>query len=431
MNKNNFGQDKTGADFGLLELCCQKVASKFGSTAIESWRNNDYVQLSALLRRETKVLISENTLKRLFGKLKTTERYYPQKATRDALAVFIGFRDWQEFETVQQVAKSIIPPAEPTITVQPLAIPKDSGTNRFYFLGITGVLLALIAVWLWWPNKSGAPAASLECLNPNGHSPHSAVFKLIPKNSDNVKLADYEIELKDRKDTRTRFQDSTLTHYYELPGVYYPVLRYKNKVVDTSKVYLETDGWEVTAQIMGDTVRVYPIALPQQNNKNIPPTVNIQQVLAAGVDTIKTFFTNYASIRHSEISGDNMLLEAFITTSKPRPGVRCSQIDITLFGENDKHFLSLMKPECVSWCSYQFSEKSKSGKFEDLRALGHDLSMGKSVKLIIINKVVSLYVGNKKVFETKYEKSIGKIAGINLLFAGVGKFSYFKMESLP
>ena len=33
----------------------------------------------------TSVQISPNTLKRIFGKLKTHERYYPQKATRDAL----------------------------------------------------------------------------------------------------------------------------------------------------------------------------------------------------------------------------------------------------------------------------------------------------------------------------------------------------------
>lgn len=429
MIKNNFGQDKNATNFGLLELCCQKVASKFGNTTIESWKNSDYVQLSALLRRETKVLISENTLKRLFGKLKTTERYYPQKATRDALAAFIGFRDWQEFETVQQVTQSFRPPVELNVSVHPLVPPKDTDKNRLLFYGLVGVLLFIIATWLWWPTKPNLSTASLHCLNPNGHSPHSAVFKLLPKNSNSL-LSDYEIDLRDWKGTRSKFKDSTLTHYYEMPGVYYPVLLYKNKVVDTSKVYLETDSWEVTAQIMKDTVRVYPITLPLKRNKKIPPTVNIQQVLAAGVDTIKTFFTNYATIQHTEISGDNMLLEAFITTSKPRPGVRCSQVDITLFGENDKHFLSLMKPECVSWCSYQFSEKSKSGKFEDLRDLGHDLSMGQRVKLTIINKVVSLYIEDKKVFETKYEKSIGKIAGINLMFAGVGKFSDFKIKSL-
>lgn len=431
MSKNNFGQDKIGNDFRLLELCCQKVASKFGSTAIETWRNNDYVQLSALLRRETKVLISENTLKRLFGKLKTTERYYPQKATRDALAVFIGFRDWQEFETVHNVALTFTPlqspDAEPT-QKRPL---KNTGINRlFIFIGLV-LLILLTAVWKWWPVNQENLSAKLKCLNPQGHTPHSAIFKLVQKNDTHLNLSEYEVDFKDGKRGRTKFSDSTLTHYYELPGVYFPVLYWKNKVVDTARVYLASDGWEVTAQIQNDTTRVYPILLPKSTNRQIPPDLSIHQILAAGVDTVRTFFTNYANMHHTNISGDNMMMEAFITTSKERPGVRCSQVDIALYGEKDRHELSLIKPECTAWSYYKFSEKYKSGKSEDLRSLGHNLSKGGRIKLTVINKVASLYIEDQKVFEIRYEKSIGNILGINLMFSGIGKFSNFKMESLP
>ncbi|MNY59753.1 hypothetical protein D3C86_1962290 [compost metagenome] len=106
-------------------------------------------------------------------------------------------------------------------------------------------------------------------------------------------------------------------------------------------------------------------------------------------------------------------------------------MDITLYGEKDRHELSLMKPECTAWSSYKFSEKYKSGKSEDLRALGHNLSNGGHIKLTIINKVVTLYIEGQKVFQTHYENSIGNILGVNLMFSGIGKFSNFKMESQP
>ncbi|MBB2949504.1 hypothetical protein [Sphingobacterium sp. JUb56] len=437
MSKNNFGQDKIGNDFRLLELCCQEVASKFGKTKSELWKNSDYVQLSAQLRRETKVLISENTLKRIFGKLKTTERYYPQKATRDALAAFVGFRDWQEFEKVQnaketfeplEVADNRIAPETKTNEISPS---KKTGVNRLFIFACLVALVLLTAVWTWWPRSEKNPAVYLKCLNPEGHTPHSAIFKLIPKDDAHLRLSDYEIEFKDGKRGRSRFSDSTLTHYYELPGVYFPILYYKNRIIDTARVFLATDGWEATAQIQYDTTRVYPILLPKSINRQIPPNLSIHQILTAGVDTVRTFFTHYANMQPTAISGDNMMLEAFITTSKERPGVRCSQVDITLYGEKDRHELSLMKPECTAWSSYKFSEKYKSGKSEDLRALGHNLSNGGHIKLTIINKVVTLYIEGQKVFQTHYENSIGNILGANLMFSGIGKFSNFKMESLP
>jgi len=429
MNENNIGQDKFGSNFRLLELCCQKVAFKFGNGEIEGWKNSDYIQLSAQLRRSTKVHISENTLKRIFGKLKTNERYYPQKATRDALASFIGFRDWQEFETIQNVTPISSPVMDSSAPFPATTVPKS--INRFLLMGIVSMALVLTVIWRWWPADTIHSFASLQCLNPNGHSPHSAIFKLLPIGKESLALADYSIQFDDWKGSRSRFRDSTLTHYYELPGVYFPVLLYKEKIVDQARIYLETKGWEVTAQIQGDTTRVYPILLPENRNMDIPPSIEGRQIFAAGVDTLRTFYTNYAHIQRSDISADNMSIQAHITTSKERAGVRCSQVDITIYGEDGKHYLSLMKPECTAWSSYKFSEKTKSGRSGDLRALGHDLSQGGLVKITIIDKHVSVYINEKRVFDLKYEKPIGKIYGINFMFSGIGEFADFRMENMP
>ncbi|MCH5719301.1 hypothetical protein [Niabella hibiscisoli] len=89
--------------FELLDLCCQLVSEKSNSKQIGQWTNSDYQLLNGQIRRQTDISISPNTLKRIFGKLKTPERYYPQKATRDALAQYAGFKDWQSFADSHEV----------------------------------------------------------------------------------------------------------------------------------------------------------------------------------------------------------------------------------------------------------------------------------------------------------------------------------------
>jgi alpha-galactosidase len=81
--------------FDTLDGCCKRIIEKMGDKPITDWRVSDYNTLSSLLGQQTKVYLSENTLKRIFGRLKTSQRYYPQIATRNALAQFIGYRDWQ------------------------------------------------------------------------------------------------------------------------------------------------------------------------------------------------------------------------------------------------------------------------------------------------------------------------------------------------
>lgn len=96
--KNDSVQGENSVFFQQLDICCKKVAVKVGKKDISEWKNSDFIKLSELLHDQTKVTLSDHTLKRIFGKLKTSTRYFPQKATRDALAQFIGYRDWHEFE---------------------------------------------------------------------------------------------------------------------------------------------------------------------------------------------------------------------------------------------------------------------------------------------------------------------------------------------
>lgn len=418
--------------FKQLDICCQKIAEQVTEKPVAEWTNSDYVKLSALLSRKTKVHLSESTLKRIFGKSKTSARYYPQKATRDALAQFIGCRDWYEFELKNPIPDSPnLSKPDPVASVA-TAVKKDSSFRKTVLLSILLVCIVVTAILLIrFPlsTEQSAENVHLYCLNPEGQTPHSALFKLNVKGELPDSLSNFEIDFGDGKLKRSNFRDSLVNHYYEVPGRYYPQLYYKNKVIDTGYVYLQTKGWSVTGSMQHDTTRVYPVSNTGSAIGEIPRILE-KDIVNAGLDNKKTFFIAFTNIKPTHISGDNFQLSAHLTTSQDRAGVRCSQVDVTVFGETDYHSFDIMKLECAAWTSYKFSENYKEGKKNDLRELGHDLSNGGAVKFQVEHQQISLFVGSKKVLTTHYKKSIGKIMGVKISFSGIGRFDNFQLSDL-
>ncbi|KQM73005.1 hypothetical protein ASE74_21065 [Pedobacter sp. Leaf216] len=421
---NEFVQAENSVFFKQLDICCKKVAKEISEKSISEWRNSDYIKLSGLLHRKTKVHLSENTLKRIFGKLKTSTRYYPQKATRDALAQFIGFRDWYEFELLHPLNEKDTP-IKPEI--KPGTSKHKNKTYIYVLLGF-GIIMTGIIFFLFLSGNQSVSNVKLTCLNPEGKSPHSAIFKLDVLGNLPDDPSTFIIDFGDAKTKRSASANAVVNHYYETPGRYFPILYHKNTPIDTAYVYLQSKGWDVIATIQYDTTRVYPILKKISTAPDYHVTT--KELLNAGIDTSKTFFVSFANVRPTAISADNFEFSADIKTSAERPGVRCSQADIVVYGESDSHFLSIIKPECIAWSAYRFSEQFKNGDKTDLRAFGHDLTISKNVKLRVKNQHVSLLIDNKEVFKTTYHKPIGKLMGFKIMFAGIGSFKNFNLADL-
>lgn len=420
---SEFVQAENSVFFKQLDICCKKVAHQIGEKSISEWKNSDYIKLSGLLHRKTKVHLSENTLKRIFGKLKKPTRYYPQKATRDALAQFIGFRDWYEFELLHPVTER----ENSTVHAAPSIPVKPKPNYTLYFIFAFFIIAVSTGVYYFFKNDE-VRNVKLVCLNPEGKSPHSAIFKLGVKGKLSDELSNFVIDFGDGRLKQSNFSDSTANHYYETPGRYFPLLYHKNTIIDTAYVYLQSKGWDIIATMQNDSTRVYPILKRLSTMHDYH--VTSRDALDAGVDTSKTFFVSFANVKPTQISADNFEFNAGITTSAERPGVRCSQVDLVFYGERDKHFLSIIKPECTVWGSYKFSEVKKTGQKDDLREFGHDLTNGGQVKLRVEKQQVILFINGRKIFKTKYRTPIGKLMGFKVVFAGIGSFKNFSLADL-
>jgi hypothetical protein len=437
------GQYEIKQSFHHLDISCHSIAEKFGKPVFSEWTNRDYLRLSSILLHSTSVQISSNTLKRIFGKLKTPERYYPQKATRDALVQYLGFGDWDLFVASNpmqvKVADRLVTDDKLLhfeATLKPGTIPIVSKpAKRIKYRFVIGGIIALIIVALVIYNftRTTSPLTlegiSLSCKNPEGKNPHSAVFSFRVDKDFQGDLSKFTINYGDGRPERPVKSGVMFTHYYEIPGRYFAVLKYDGMPADTTAVYLRTNGWTATATVERDTMRVYPVPADslfvyQQLSAS---TLALQH---AGVDTTKTFYVEFVNTQPTKISGDNFELSCRANSSEERPGVRCSQIMTVIYGEKSYHKLFLMKPGCEAWTNLTFSEFYRDGREDDLNFLAADFSKGGDLKLRIENKKVSVVLNGVKVYDAQYNFSLGNIYGIKIAFAGVGKVYNIMLKDL-
>ena len=423
------GQYELKESFYHLELVCKVIAEKLAKPDINTWTNRDYLMLSGTLARSTSIQISPNTLKRIFGKLKTTERYYPQKATRDALVQFLGFESWDNFVT--EHPRPVIPVVNSESSLELTDIfhqssaiveqDKQKSGRPFRIWGSIIICLVIITTLILIPLRSdliSTEGIELVCRNPEGKNPHSAVFSLkIPDGFAGDK-EQFTVNFGDGKPQRALKRGVFLTHYYEVPGRYYATLNYQRQPIDTIPIYLRTEGWTATARVERDTFRVYPVNIEPFEGKML--SVSTEALQHAGVDTNKTFFVDFVNTAPFGVDGDNFILTCSVNTSAERAGVRCSQLELMAYGEKTVHKLFLLKPGCEAWTNLQFSEFMRDGEEDDLNFLGADFTTGGVLSLAVQNKQVAVSVNNRKVYSATYKQPVGTIYGIKISFSGIG-----------
>lgn len=403
-----------------------------GNKPITDWRVSDYNTLSSLLGQQTKVYLSENTLKRIFGRLKTPQRYYPQIATRNALAQFIGYRDWQEFELVYRSSQTIpqaeAKPKEAAVQIaEEKPVPKKSVFRSPAIIGfaLTGVFF-LIGLFFYLHREQGLNNVKLVCENPFGNVPHTAVFALKSDRSFD-KEEKFRLDCMEEALPATITGNDKITRFFKNPGVVYVTLFRNDKPIDTVSVCLQTKGW--VANSGNDTSRAYPIAnLKALDPKNI--AVSAAQLDSAGLDTKKPFLIGFSNIHPSEISGDNFSFSTKVFAEQNRPGVQCIETTIIILGEKDRHLLTLFKENCVALSRYTFSELKAVGSEEFLGNLAFNAANGGEIGLTVKNKVVTVILNGKEALHKKYQKSIGKVMGVKILFSGIGKAVSPKLQDL-
>ena len=97
-----------------IKKCLQLIEERLNWGSHQNWANYDFEKLGLVIEEKTGVMLSINTLKRIWGKIKYD--HSPTLTTLNTLARFLDFDDWRSFTKSIKVEGQQVPPPQPEIS---------------------------------------------------------------------------------------------------------------------------------------------------------------------------------------------------------------------------------------------------------------------------------------------------------------------------
>lgn len=387
----------------LLEECILLIELKLNWGPSAQWTAYHFSKLSAEIHAKTGKTVSDSTLKRLFGKKDTSEKYTPQLYTRDAIAEYLGFNDWQQLE--RHIKNSVKPESE---------ISSLRKSKYVYLIAALAPLIFVVFFIMWkQPIKE---TAWLKTNDTNRFVPYTAVFKYdISKVKDSV-----FIDFGNRTHISLPANRNTITEFYKNAGVYSVKIFTKNRILDSVVLKNYTRSWQGGYSPNDDYLKYIPLedtSAFHQNGRLYTPfeKLNLNDpVYSAG------FYTEYRFLNKFNVSLDSVQVNAMVKNPPQEGGKLCYDIELWLLGSKNNCRVRFVEPECYRYGQLKISEKEYNGRFDDLSPLARDLREWRNVGVKTGNFMAEFSLDGAPVIKESYKKSMGDLIGIYIRFYGTG-----------
>jgi hypothetical protein len=378
-----------------------------------------------LIYEETSISISPQTLKRLFGKVKYKDEYTAQPATKDALARFINYPDWDAF--VKYEAHSLHKIS--------LFLKKKSFGNysnmKLIILFIAALLtISLLVIII----EIKSTIFTFNAENVTGNVPHTASFHL---NISKLKAKDVYIDFDQNEaevGTTGELLDKNLTlinHCFESPGYYNVRLLTRGKVLASAKIHVLSEGW--TSYYFNDdnfSLRKFVFGLEkkvQETGDDSILYISPTELNNKGFNGNTVYYLEHLIYKDFHVSADNCRFEARYRNNSEIGGKSCYDVEFRIVGENGLASVILVQKGCYRWSEITIGENQLNGKYNDLTFLSADLSSWNTMKIIINNNKASIINNSDTIYTTNYNQQLGMIKGIRFVTKGSGAFDYVRL----
>lgn len=381
-----------------------KCQIRFDRGDSSQWRHQDYSDLGEEIFNETKVSISINTLKRIFGKIAVYGQYIPQKATIQALETYgspIVILQKEE----DHVEKNL--EGEPSIKQK---------HRRLYILSAAIILAAVLLIVFAVQRED--QKLILKSLGTEGLLPTTAFFEYdVPSTADSlfINFGDKSplLYLNARK--------GHVGHPYLFPGVFDVSIQNRNKPLFTTKVYVRSESWiGLGFRRQKELPDTYYEFSAEKNVKDSIFTISNTQLNKKGIDTSGLVYTRLCNFKPLDYKEENFIFEATFRNVIDEKGIYCKSTQFQVSGMKNRIRFKLATPGCSNRISNMISEKTQIGTMVNLSKFTTNLGSWTNVKLINSNKKVTLYVNGKILHTENYNQELGEIKGLFIEFEGIG-----------
>lgn len=324
-----------------LILCKQKIETIINIGNSANWTQQDYEHLSELIYEKTNVQLSISTLKRLW--VYRTDAI-PNISTLDTLSRFLNYRDWYDFKN-----KNIIGSKNNILPVHWKAT-RSFKLNRKVSVYTALALIVIVTGIILTANRFSP-------INPN-----DVVFELkknISSGLPNTVVFHYNISktgfnkafIQQDWDVRKRVKVLAANNYYSCiyyyPGYYDAKIVVDNKIIKTTPLLINTDGWLslVGTKKYQETPMYIDKKILENQNLHISP----KQIKTLGIDITKDYFVSFYNVRDfGNITSDNFTLVSEIRNNINEGGSSCQYSEIVIKFENGRLLTPFSNIGCTS-----------------------------------------------------------------------------------
>lgn len=391
---------------------CEK---HFNRGTSDQWRHGDFNDFSREIQKETKVNISTNTLKRIFGKISVDDYYLPQQATIDALKKYCGYISLDDNEE-RLINSESANKSNPVILM----------ISRFLW-GILIVLVVVFSLYFFTKNEDNN-LGTIKIANTEGLLPKTAFFDLqLPNVKDSLFM-----DFGDKSPLiYLEPQQTKISHVYLFPAVFKVNFKSADSIFARANVYVPSNKWLGLRFLrQGDIPNSYYAFPALKNGKDSLFYTSNNQMQKMGLDTLKNHYTrlcNFTPINHHS---DNFIFETTFKMAVEEKGIYCNSMQFQVSGIDNMIRFNFVNSGCSSRVLNFLSEQTFKGTKNDLSRFVLDLDQWNTLKLVNRNKNLSLFVNGKLLFRGAYKQSIGDIRGVFVEFKGNGYVKKCSLKSL-
>ncbi len=347
--------------------------------------------------------LSEETLKRIFGKRKVnTENYQPQAFSQLTLMKFAaGFGQ-------AAPEKDLL---------------KRRKRKKITYMAL--IALLFLAVPVMWFNRSGKPGDfSFSCRNPIDYLPFTATFDYYISGMKDSVFCDFGVNLKRHLPPG----NSMINYFYSNAGIYQVHVFTNSKILDSLKVVVCTEDWQGGYFPNNEPEKFKPFYDQVFYRQPDCFYASPEKLKEENINLKEGYWTAYKLFSPFNKSLDSLQLETHVLNNASTGSYLCYDIDISLIGDSGLIDFKFTQPKCSRYARLRFSERQMNGEFDKLDAMSVDLSDWLTVKMVTKNKDFSLYLADTLIFTGNYERPLGDLLGVAYSFYGSGKIDYLELK---
>lgn len=414
---------KLNSETHHIKLCKQLIEAKLQWGSGENWQNQDFENLSQRIFEETKILVSSSTLKRIWGKVKYDNQ--PKLNTLNALAVFLGYVNWREFENQTTAANAT---EQPEIPVKNTVRTSLFSHKHILIIGLVVGCFAMTLIGLSYiaPQKTIVfNHIVFKSKSVVQGVPTTVVFDydVVDSNADSV-----FIQQSWDKNQQAKVEKSghTFTCTYFEPGYHKAGLILNDSMVKQHDLLIETPNWLAT-------IDRHPIPIYLKlNSDTLPLSVTEKHLKTHHLSLQKDSpWISFCKVSKS-MSVPSQSFEMTTTlknTFSEGDGI-CRNSTITLMCQNGVIHIPLSIRGCAGELNLVMGSQTIKGKTTDLSAFGVNFDDYVRVHCHVKNQYLSIFIDRKLVYKIPFRENLGNIVGSRISFKGTGEVKAFELKRL-